>query len=162
MRKGLTHLCSQPAGDVHLEAQTTNSKVYHEPPPDLFSGVQLSQFQLCPPQLSRTHTHESDDGTHLVTLVSRHNERIGDGGRPCRLAHVVCSVKQTKARWLKCEKQQSMKAAEKKGKEEGGRRTPMDGSCTLPGSHGTCVSNKAQHSTAQHTCVPLLKPITQS
>ncbi len=51
MRKGLTHLCSQPAGDVLLEAKSTNSKVNREPPPGRICGMNLSQAHLCAPHL---------------------------------------------------------------------------------------------------------------
>ncbi len=51
MRKGLTHLCSQLAGDVLLEAKSTNSKVNSEPLPGRVCGMDLSQAHLCPPHL---------------------------------------------------------------------------------------------------------------
>ena len=48
MRKRLTHLCSQLAGDVILEAKSTDSKVDREPPPGGVCRMHLSQPRLCP------------------------------------------------------------------------------------------------------------------
>jgi len=47
MRKGLTHLCSQLAGDTILEAQSSDNKVDSKPPPGLVCAMKLSQAQLC-------------------------------------------------------------------------------------------------------------------
>jgi len=111
-----------------------------------------------------THTHKSDHSTHLVRLVSRHNKLIGDGGQPCRLAHVARSVMQARAKQLKCESS--------RGKGEGGEwqkntkqcqhgrwqslySTAQAHLCTCMSSSTaqahlcTCMSNTAQHSTGK-------------